>query len=153
MDALRFDRLTRRLVLWSVLGSSLAAGSAADGVDAAKVSKRKRCKRKKRDFCAGRCCARPQRCDNAVCVSSCDNTFQCPPQGPVDSFSCNSDDSCFCGETPGGKSACVALPSSPACNDFPACGNGTRCPAGQVCFTCACQGMAFVPDFRCAPPC
>lgn len=152
MDHVQFDALTRRFVFGSLAAAALATVHGVEGAAGKKLSRRKRCKRKKRDFCDGRCCPRPRRCDNAVCVSSCDNSFQCPPRGPVDPFSCNANDSCFCGKTPGGPSACVALPFPTDCNDLPVCGDGVRCPAGLVCFTCSCQG-GITPNFRCAPPC
>ena len=119
--------------------------------DAAKLSKRKRCTRKKRDFCAGRCCPRSRQCINQACVTSCNAPFQCPPDGPADT-ECGPDGSCFCGKTPGGKAACVGISFPTNCNDLLVCGDGMRCPAGQVCFTCFCDA-GVTPNFRCAPPC
>jgi len=152
MDEVQFDRLTRRLVLGGLLGGALAAVPVSDDARAAKLSRRKRCKRKRRDFCDGRCCPKSRQCINKTCVESCNAPFQCPPGGPVDPFSCGPEDTCFCGRTPSGKSSCVAISLTTNCNTLPACGAGTQCPAGQVCFTCACD-MGSTPIFRCAPPC
>lgn len=152
MDDLRFDRLTRRLVLSGLIGGSLAPFASEEASDAAKLSKRIRCKRRKRDFCAGRCCPKTRQCIAKTCVASCDDPFQCPPDDPVDPFSCGPEDSCFCAKTPGGKSACIAISFTTNCSTLPECGAGTQCPAGQVCFTCACD-LGSTPVFRCAPPC
>jgi hypothetical protein len=152
MDETRFDRLTRRLVLGGALGGALAAVSAPTETDAAKLSRRKRCRRKKRDFCAGRCCATVRRCENTARVESCNRPFECPPDGPAD-LECGPEGACFCGKTPGGRSACVAVSFPTNCNDLAACDSGTPCPAGQICFTCFCSNQATTPNFHCAPPC
>lgn len=151
MDHLLFDRLIRRIVLAGLAAGVLGARPGRDETDAAKLSKRKRCTRKKRDFCAGRCCPRSRQCINQACVTSCNAPFQCPPDGPADT-ECGPDDSCFCGKTPGGKAACVGISFPTNCNDLPVCGNGMGCPAGQGCFTCFCDA-GVTPNFRCAPPC
>lgn len=154
MDAIRFDRLTRRFVLAGLAGGSLATLLGLDEAASTKKkpSKRKRCKDKKRNFCAGRCCPKRQQCLNKTCAVSCESPFQCPPGDPVDPFSCGPEDSCFCAKTPGGKSACVDIVPTTICGNLPACDSGTPCPAGQVCFTCSCVS-GVTPNFRCGQLC
>jgi hypothetical protein len=152
LDHTLFDRLTRRIVLAGLAGGALATWPDRDGTDAAKLSRRKRCKRKNRDFCAGRCCPKGRRCENGACVASCNDPFQCPPAGSAD-LECGPEGSCFCGKTPGGKAACVGIAFPTDCNELPVCGGGMRCSAGLVCFTCFCSNQATTPNFRCAPPC
>ena len=57
MDAKHFERLTRRLALAGLAGELLTSRLGGAETDALGV-RAKRCRRKKRVFCAGRCCAR-----------------------------------------------------------------------------------------------
>ena len=151
MDDRRFDRLTRRL---TVIGAaaSMAALVRPQRTGAARKSKRKRCREKKRDFCLNRCCPRGKNCANEICVDACPRPFQCPPAGPAQT-ECGPGDNCFCGKTRNGKAACVGISFPTLCNSLQACGDGTPCPAGEVCFTCSCEDSGTTPNFRCGPPC
>lgn len=150
MDDRRFDLLTRRLVVGGAAGS-LAALLGRSGARARRTSKRKRCREKKRDFCVNRCCPRGQNCTNQFCVDACPSPFQCPPRGPA-LTECGPGGNCFCGKTKNGKAACVDVPFPTNCNTLQDCGDGTPCPAGEVCFTCSCNA-GTTPNFHCAPPC
>lgn len=148
MDDRQFDRLTRRFVLGGLTSGALVTLGGREESAAAKLSKRKRCKRKNREFCDGRCCPRPQRCENKTCVSSCDDQpFSCAGGGG----SCGAEDECFCTTTVTGKATCVNIPLSTNCNSLQACTASDQCPAGEVCVFCACPNGAA--NIRCAPPC
>jgi hypothetical protein len=159
MDDVRFDLLTRRIVLGGIAGGSLAALLGHDDGDAKgkgqgkRKGKRKgqgtakRCRQQKRAFCAGRCCPKGRRCLNGACVQSCDEPFSCSVGGG----SCGGRDDCFCSTDVTGGAACVAAAEGVLCSGFPACGAGIPCPSGLICGSCTC----FVDDldFRCLPPC
>jgi hypothetical protein len=152
MDDARFDRLTRRFVLGGLGGGSLAALLGFDEAETKKRkgAKRKRCRKKKRRFCAGRCCPKRQRCENKTCVASCDNPGTCfpvdLPGGP-----CSGSDDCFCTTAIGGDTICAALPPGPDCQNLEECGADQSCPAGRICGLCTCLGPVGI--LRCLLPC
>jgi hypothetical protein len=150
MDAIRFDRLTRRLVLSGLTTGSLAALLDLDEVATKKKkrSKRKRCRQKKRTFCAGRCCPKRHHCEAKACVQSCENPFVCPDQGG--GSGCGAGTNCFCSTTIRGTTACVISESAP-CEDSEPCGPADSCPAGLICAICGCDDAT--PGFRCKRPC
>lgn len=152
MDDLRFDRLTRRLVLGGLVGGSLATFASGEASEAARLSKRKRCKRRNREFCAGRCCPRQEQCLNGSCVERCDGPLRCP--FGVSTLVCGPGDRCLCTKTSGGKNACLDVLSVSSCDDFPTCGPRGACAAGRVCATCGCTGVAGDQAvLRCIPVC
>jgi hypothetical protein len=151
MDDAVFDRLTRRFVLGGLATGSLSVLLGQVVVEGRTKSKRKRCKKKKRTFCAGRCCPKHRHCTNATCVSSCGNPFTCPQTDP--DTHCGPDDTCFCASTVNGQTACLqSIPAGVTCGELTSCGEGTPCPAGEVCGVCQCD-MGNVADFRCFAPC
>ena len=143
MDDIQFDCLTRRLVLGGFAVGSLAALLEHD--EAEGLSKRKRCRKKKRKFCAGRCCPRGRRCEAKTCVRSCDSPFSCASVGAP----C-SGEACFCSLTLTGTAACTDV-GFDLCTDLEACSGDNPCPAGKICASCACPGG--MDDFRCFAPC
>lgn len=148
MDAARFDRLTRRLVVGGFAAGALGRLPSRDAARA--LSKRKRCRKKKRRFCAGRCCPRRQRCVNQQCVLTCGAPLRCDPPGGAGD--CSTDADCFCTSTRTGRAACGKVGSGlVTCNNLAACDKDTPCPAGKICASCTCaQGQ---PVFRCLTPC
>jgi hypothetical protein len=148
MDAARFNCLTRRLVLGGFAAGALGRLLGRDAARA--LSRRRRCRKKKRTFCAGRCCPKKQRCMNRQCVLTCAALLRCDPPGGAGN--CSADVDCFCTRTPSGRAACGKVGSGPVtCNNLAACDQDTPCPRGKICATCACsQGQ---PDFRCLTPC
>jgi hypothetical protein len=150
MDERLIDQFSRRLVLGSVGATWLATLLGWETAFAGKRSPGKRCREKKRDFCAGRCCPKSQRCLNKACFASCDSPFQCPPIGSTGA--CGPEGECFCAKTAQGKSVCVDVPFPTNCNDLTVCDADTPCPAGEICFTCFCD-MGATPNFRCGLPC
>ncbi len=153
MDAIRFDRLTRRFVVAGLPGGSLAAllgfFEVASKKGKKKPSKRKRCRKKERTFCSGRCCPKRHRCEARTCVQSCENPFVCPDQG---GSGCGAGTNCFCSTTIRGTTACVISEPAP-CEDFDPCGPADSCPAGLICAICNCPGNGDTPGFRCKRPC
>ena len=147
MDDLRFDRLTRRFVVTGLGGGSLTVHLGLVGaLSRKKPSKRKRCRKKKRDFCAGRCCRKGHRCETNACVQSCANPFACPDNGG--GAGCG--DGCFCSTSISGTTACVV--SNPgSCGNLEACSATDPCPRGQICALCDCLNPP--PIFRCQRPC
>ncbi len=154
MDDRRFDLLTRRLMLTGVGGGSFGALlGLAEAASKKKPSKRKRCRKKNRTYCAGRCCPKGRRCEKRACVQSCENPFVCPDQGGGSGCGNNGDTLCFCSTTISGTSACVISEPAP-CNNFAPCGIADPCPAGQICAICGCLGATgATSDFRCKRPC
>ena len=148
MDDIRFDRLTRRLVLSGLTTGSLAALLDLDEVATKKKrSKRKRCRQKKRTFCAGRCCPKRHRCEDKACVVSCEDPAVCPG---AEGLGCGAGPNCFCSTTSRGTSACVTSHAGP-CSELGACGIADACPPGQICALCDC--LTGTPNFRCKRPC
>jgi hypothetical protein len=148
MDDMTFDRLTRRLMLSGLVGGSLLGLLVGSDAAAGQGSRRKRCKKKGRKFCAGRCCPKQQICVTKTCVPTCDKPLECPPVGGTEL--CGANRQCLCTRTLAGKAFCASTPLF--CNEAPACDANTPCPAGTFCTTCACvEGGA--PDFRCFAPC
>lgn len=148
MHGMTFDRLTRRLVLGGVTSGSLASLLIRGAVAARKKrpSKRQRCRKKKRRFCAGRCCPKRHRCEATACVRSCGEPFACPDNGG--GRGCG--DGCVCTTTLGGTSACVVSNPGP-CGNLEACSAAAPCPRGQICALCDC--LVMPPVFRCMRPC
>lgn len=153
MDAIRFDRLTRRLVLGGLTAGALDALLGRDGAASKKKtpSKRKRCRKKKRTFCAGRCCPKGRRCENAACVASCSPAVDCVNTGGFCGGAVIGD--CICRATPSGASACIGEPEL-LCATLTPCSAAEACPRGQVCAVCSCPSSDLSEaDFRCYLPC
>jgi hypothetical protein len=146
MDATHFDRLTRRMVV-SVLGSASWIAF-LDWPPPAAVgrARRKRCRKKKRAFCAGRCCPAGLACEAGACFGTCDNPFNCTNDGD----NCAGNAECVCLTTLDGASGCFADIVTNSCDEVLACGPDAPCPSGQICAICNCPGQ---PNFRCFLPC
>jgi hypothetical protein len=152
VDDSRFDAWTRRHIGLAAGGfAALLLGRA--GLDPAgtqakkRKSKRKRCRQKKRTFCAGRCCPKHHRCEGGSCLRSCPTP--CPPGQP--GGSCVGDEACFCAFTSTGTTVLLQSPTNTYCLANPSCGPTKFCPPGRVCATCGCGPSAC--DFRCFDPC
>lgn len=139
-----FDRYTRRFVLAGLTGGSLSALLGRAEAAAKKPSKRKRCKQKKRKWCAGRCCPKKHRCEHGTCVRSCvDPCF-------LGDGNCLGGGGCFCSTSVTGASARLKYPENPYCLAN-SCSATNPCPSGQICGTCNCGASGC--NFRCFDPC
>lgn len=148
-----FAPLTRRLVLGGVPGSllTLLGRDATAGKRGSKA--RTRCKKRRRAFCAGRCCPAGQACAGGACANMCADPFSCAHQSG--GLSCPDEENCFCAQTPNGIPVCTTRLKVLDCEDLTSCSGAGDCPAGKVCATCFCDIKNGMPDndFRCHDPC
>jgi hypothetical protein len=149
----RFPGVTGRREAVRALGTAVMtglAGRAASPVPIVakkKKTKRKRCKEKKRTFCAGRCCPKQHRCEHGACVRSCADPCSSGQSGG----SCVSADPCFCATSITGKPARLKAPANAYCPANPPCSPTNLCPSGRVCATCGCGASSC--NYRCFDPC
>jgi hypothetical protein len=146
------------------LGASVIAGLTAFSMHRApaeakkrkkhKLSKRKRCRKKKRTFCAGRCCPKHHRCEYETCVESC---FPPCAHAAVNTNCWTDDAPCFCATSLTGASVRLKAPEYSAGNNYacpnqsPPCSPTNLCPSGQLCATCWCGPTEC--NYRCFDPC
>jgi hypothetical protein len=148
MDTATFDRLTRRVVLGGLAGGSVLRGFWPSETAGKHRSQRKRCQKKHRVYCSGRCCPEEHTCEHSVCLATCGNGFDCSPGSGE---ACGRLGECFCTSTVGGSAACMNVPVAGECDAFPACNGNGDCASGRVCVICSCAGQ--IADRRCLRPC
>jgi len=150
LDHIGFDHLSRRIAVKGIAGGAILALLGGHETDAKKRSRAKRCRKKKRTFCAGRCCPKGHGCENRICIAACGGARDC--DGAPGQLCGSSADECLCLKTAAGRSACLSLAGfGPTCADFAACSAADPCPPGLICGICGCPAAG--PDFRCFRPC